>query len=207
MKRDIIAHTEQHFPKDTAEHVVRVVLDDGDYHRHLHCAKPGTGTYHFDIVTWPGHLSISGDMGCFVFARLPDMFTFFRSEKGTVNHSYWAEKLVAAEKSGGYQKFSPELFQDAVKRRLEEFIEGEELSPAQAHTLRGEVADEVLRAAHDGEHEAIRAAMEYSPEGSGEYPFNDIYESDLTEWTYQFAWCCRAIVWALQQYDLQRRPT
>ena len=44
----------------------------GNYVAAQVAAKNADGT--FDIVTWPGYLCYSGDMGCFVFTRLPDMF-------------------------------------------------------------------------------------------------------------------------------------
>jgi hypothetical protein len=51
----------------------------------------------FDVVTWPGHLSISGDMGCFVFTRVDDMFTFFRGHEDAPNLGYsakWGEMTL-----------------------------------------------------------------------------------------------------------------
>jgi len=47
---------------DLAEHVVTVLHSDGLY-RHWRCQKPGTGMMGFDIVTWPGSLCFTGDMG------------------------------------------------------------------------------------------------------------------------------------------------
>ena len=51
-----------------------VLRDDGVY-RHIRFKKPGTGCMHFDLVTWPGYLCYSGDMGCYVFCRLNARFS------------------------------------------------------------------------------------------------------------------------------------
>lgn len=69
----------QYFERDVAEHQMQVLRDDRLY-RHLLFKKPGTGCYHFNIVTYPGTLVYTGDMGSFVFQRLEDMFEFFRSD-------------------------------------------------------------------------------------------------------------------------------
>ncbi|MEN5374297.1 hypothetical protein [Stenotrophomonas hibiscicola] len=41
------------FEKDTAEHQMEVLLDNGVY-RHLRFKRPGSYAFSFDVVTWPG---------------------------------------------------------------------------------------------------------------------------------------------------------
>src|SRR5690606_1795679 len=95
-------------------HEMTVLLDDGLY-RHLRFARPDSYCMSFSLVTWPGYLAYSGDMGNFVFTRLPDMFAFFRGPLDSMSRDYWAEKCVAADTSDGIRRFSVELFQGAVK--------------------------------------------------------------------------------------------
>ena len=114
-----------HFAKDTERHVLTVFKDDGVY-RHIRMAKPGDSNMRYDIVTWPGYLAYSGNMGDFTFSRVEDMFTFFRPENpGSVqpyiNLSYWSEKITAADKNDGYRQYSGDMFEAAVKERLEEY--------------------------------------------------------------------------------------
>src|SRR5690348_12248442 len=78
------------FADNTAEHELTILHGDGLY-RHIRMQKPGTGMYHYDLVTWPGYLAISGDLDSYVFSRVRDMFTFFRGRG--INPSYWAEKV------------------------------------------------------------------------------------------------------------------
>lgn len=73
--------TVERFLQDVADHKMTVVMDNGVY-RHLRFANSDSKlafNQWFDIVTWPGFLAYSGDMGCFVFSRLKDMFEFFRA--------------------------------------------------------------------------------------------------------------------------------
>ena len=189
---------EDRFLKDVANHVMTIVRDDGVY-RHLHFAKPGTGCMHFDIVTYPGHLVYSGDMGCYVFSRLRDMFEFFRvrprdgDEPGRlyINKGYWAEKLEATDKPDGHHEYSADLFRQHVNEVLDD-IEADQ-------DLRDEVQEYVLDYADDGEVRARDALDQF--EHNGRRIFTDTWEWRLTDYTFRFAWCCYALAWSIQQYD------
>lgn len=186
--------SESQFLRETKDHELFVHTDDG-LNRHLTFKKPNTSNRYFHITTWAGHLCISGDMGCFVFARLPDMFEFFRGE--SINLSYWAEKLQAHDKNGGHLEFSEDLFRrhivsdfrsaypQGTERRLEHWAELREM-------LEWEPP-------HSAE-SAITAAMTWR-DAKGETPFSDFYEHRLGDYTHHFVWCCHAIRWAIEQYD------
>jgi len=109
------------FARDTARHEMTVLHDDGLY-RHLRFSSNsrGYGEYWFDLITWPGCLTIRGDYGdAYTFTRLRDMFEFFRG-KG-INPHYWSEKLdnhrqSATEYSEAvFRQIVCELFVDAVR--------------------------------------------------------------------------------------------
>jgi len=74
------AYSEESFLRDVAEHAMLLIRDDG-VSRHVRFAQPGTGCMHFDLITWPGYLCYTGDMGTYVFQRLTDMFEFFRTDR------------------------------------------------------------------------------------------------------------------------------
>jgi hypothetical protein len=80
----------ERFQETISEHQLTVIHDDG-LHRHMRCARPQSSDRYFNITTWPGFLCISGDMGCYVFQRVTDMFQFFRSDDLAINPGYWAE--------------------------------------------------------------------------------------------------------------------
>lgn len=185
--------TEASFLKDVAKHVMTVIRDDG-VHRHLRFAIPDSGNMHFDIVTYPWHLCYSGDMGCYVFSRIEDMFKFFRGkDEGPlrINESYWGEKLEAVDRPDGYREYQPELLEAHVKEWLDEVKADDE--------LRQEVQDHVLGYAHDGEHAARQALTDF--EHDRHRPFQDTWECNFSAYTFRYVWCCYALVWGIRQYD------
>lgn len=78
------------FINDTKLHEMTCIKSDGIY-RHYRFKKPRSSAYYFDIITFPGYLTMTGDMGTWVFSRVRDMLHFFN--KDYIDHSYWAEKL------------------------------------------------------------------------------------------------------------------
>jgi hypothetical protein len=191
--------TEETFLKDVSKHEMTVIRDDG-VHRHLHFAIPGNGNMHFDIVTYPHYLVYSGDMGCYVFSRLKDMFEFFRTRPAGestslhINEFYWGEKLEAVDKPDGYREYSPELLEAYVKEWLDEVEADEE--------LRESVREEVLSCTQDGEHAARDALTSFEHERHR--PFQDSWECNFDEYTLRFVWCCYALSWGIRQYDVAK---
>src|ERR1039457_99476 len=116
-RKDEAEAARERFERDTAEHEMTVIHDDGLY-RHLRFQKPGSWIYGYDIVTWPGYLAITGDAGEYMFARLPDMFEFFAGND-RINPQYWAEKL----RGPGYDTariYSYQALRDGVAQWLED---------------------------------------------------------------------------------------
>lgn len=195
----------ERFPQDIAQHVVTILRDDGVY-RHLRCARPGSGVMAFEIVTWPGRLAYCGDMGAYVFERLPDMFTFFRADTdrpGCINPSYWAEKVAALDRDG-ITEYSPAKFRAAIEEHLAEFIEDRGMAEDEATRLREEV--EVSIRYQDEDEWSARAAAD-GFKHHGRRVFSDFYEIKLHEYTFRFLWCCQALVWAIARYDEQKART
>lgn len=128
--------TQEQFLKDVATHEMHILHEDGVY-RHIRFKRPGTGCMHFDLITYPGYLVYSGDIGCYVFSRLDDMFEFFRSERKyktgdglKINLGYWSEKLQATDSNGsspgdGAIEYSECLFRQRVKEAFDDAAEYE----------------------------------------------------------------------------------
>lgn len=196
--------TEQQFLKDVRKHGTTIMRDNGLY-RHLRCQQPGTYVMGFDILTWPGYLAYTGDMGAYVFTRVEDMFEFFRNDttissgEGTlhINPEYWSEKCVAAETSRGMDSdgimaYSPERYRQAVRQWLED--------REASHEVRRSAIRDLDMHASDGEVRAVEAALEY------DRIFDGFSEIRLREYTHRFTWCCYALVWAISQFDKAQRP-
>lgn len=195
---DIQERARENFVKDTAEHELTVLRDDGLY-RHLRCRKPGTVIYGFDLVTWPGYLAIVGDTGDYVFSRVEDMLEFFEASRGSINPPYWSEKLQAPKYNAeNVSSYSWRVYERRVKQWLDEVCA--ELSDAEADALRlaatNDLLDEYGGWRHSS-HDAGSALLDFEHEG---IRIHDAWEWDLNDWDYSFLWCCHAIVWGIEQY-------
>lgn len=189
--------TLKNFLKDIASHSMKIIRDDG-LHRHLSFSNNGSFNCKFDLITWPGHLVVTGDCGTYSFSRIQDMFQFFRSKDSEldINPRYWGEKLTSVCSVGGYKKYSAEAFQDAVKSDFEswEFESDEEKNAVWA-----DIESTVLFYSDEGEYRAHIAASDY--ESDYGHQFCDFWEHDLTDYQHHYIWNLYAIVWGVQQYD------
>ena len=191
----------EEFLADVAGHRLIVLHNDGLY-RHLRFKAMQNGWHMwFDLVTWPGHLTVNGDMGTWTFARMEDMFNFFRQgDKLTINPDYWAGKSRHGTNGGrnSCKEWDADLFRERLTKQLSEYYsyEGADLA-----VLTKALRDDVLGA--DSRCDLFIAAREFS------YRFADgrTFQFDLCElptgedYSYQFRWCLYGIVWGIQQYD------
>lgn len=200
--------TEAIFLKEVANHQMAILRDDG-VNRHLRFRQPNTNMFMFEIITWPGYLCYSGDMGCYVFSRIDDMFEFFRTDRHhmpltdgntlAINPSYWGERLQAQSMFGeGFKKFSDDLLREVVKRAYDDHIADANLSDEDKADLWQEIESQVLDSAEDGEYAAHVALRDFSCHG---FEFTDSWEYRLTDYTWYFIWCCYALAWAIGKYD------
>jgi hypothetical protein len=205
------------FRKDIATHEMEVVLDQG-MHRHLRFKRPGTNNYHFDIVTWPGNLAMTGDMGASVFSRLPDMFEFFRQpdhmHEGAhglyINRSYWCEKLVAND--GPARAYDQDLLAPLLRERFEDYMSGQDLDGMdQGHALAQALWEQIEEDVHgDNAQEAIVSADAFEPaawsdhgQAFEDFAFTDMWEcaGRLEDYTYHMTWRLYAVAHAVRAYD------
>jgi hypothetical protein len=153
---------------------------------------------YFDLITWPGNLCYTGDMGTYVFSRVEDMFTFFRQPKErSIDRRYWAEKCYAHDRDG-IMEYSPEK---AKERLLEWFDEEDEGDVPEGIK---EAVDEELMPHIDDERD-LREAV-YNFRFNEEDYFPDFWEIDLSIFTFRFNWCCHALLWGIAKYDESELP-
>jgi hypothetical protein len=227
------ACSKEQFLRDVGEHVLTVLRDDG-VDRHLRFRKPGTGCYGFDLLTWPGHLLITGDCGSFLFLRLHDMFQFFRTDREPkddlhLNPQYWSEKLIATDcngrRGGAATKFSKEKFEANIKRWFDDSFEEEIKSDASLDEGDWDYEEDAeQRAKHVAERKARRDAIweeivsdvlhhsdneHQAAQAAYDFEhdgfnFQDFYEVDNSDYTFHFIWCAYAIAWGIKRYDEAR---
>lgn len=181
------------FVDERADHEMDVIRDDGLY-RHLRFRRPDTITYWFDLLTWPGVLTVTGDCGTFVFSRIEDMFEFFASARGEINPQYWAEKLRAPAPDA-VRIYSPDAYRARVGEWVDGVLEGEGMEDD--GSLRAAVDERLLGGMPHSRDDAIRRLYDFEHRGVRVY---EPYDWRLDEWEYRFLWCCHAIVWGIKQY-------
>ncbi|MBY0557588.1 MAG: hypothetical protein K2P77_10325 [Burkholderiaceae bacterium] len=215
--------TEERFLNDVAAHEMSVIRDEG-VHRHIRFKEPGTSNMYFDLITWPGHLCYTGDMGTYVFQRTEDMFEFFRTDRRyqrkdgrrlKINLGYWTEKLIAVNggRDGGKAKeFCEERFRRVINGYRVDWVrsakEHDLLDAEGRRELWEAVESDVFGALEDGGVDrAIWAAYEFqhtdrSSRGTRDsWHFEDFFEHDFTVYTFHMVWCCYALAWAIEKYD------
>ncbi|WP_444668403.1 hypothetical protein [Cereibacter changlensis] len=200
--------TAERFLRDVRNHQMTIEHDSG-VHRSVHFGRPGSSTYYFRLVTWPGYLSISGDGGCYTFSRLHDMFDFFRFagpeyDKGdSINEGYWSEKLRAVDRSSGAEDFDDDAYVEAIRGDMAQYLKRFTLSEAK-NVVREARWDDLFDAPATAT-EAIDMAMGWRCPVTNEKPFHDFYEHRLTKTSFRLVWCMRAIQWGIKRYDLQQQ--
>lgn len=190
--------THEKFIESVNAHRIYIFSDDGPC-RHIRFANPKSSNCHFELTTWPDHFCISGDMGTYVFRRLTDMFEFFRqADPKRINPGYWHEKMVSDSQFEPAKKYSEELFKTAVKNDFRWACLSNEIDLSKRRSVWQRVKDEILRA--ENEYEAYSMTSFFDCKHAPGL-FMDFYEHRLTEFSYHFIWCLRAIVWGISQYD------
>ena len=200
------------FLRDVATHELTIIRNEGLY-RHLRFSRPGSSCMYFDLITWPGHLCYTGDMGTYVFQRIEDMLEFFRREtKGEalpINPGYWSEKVLATDGGrhpGCVFEYDHQKFLDTVMDYQGDWLEG--LSDEHQAELKEAVWDDVLHWADEvDERGNYQRVYEFSAEVGGQkYQFTDFFERSMRRFTDRYIWCCRALVWGIEKYDAAMMP-
>ena len=202
---------EARFLKDVANHEMTIIRDDG-VNRHLRFKRPETLAYYFDLITWPGHLCYTGDMGTYVFSRIEDMFNFFRmsdydwnkNPNGlSINPGYWSEKILATDKGDGHEEWD----EDEFKRRVNEArVRWVRLARDMGTKKddRRELWEAVEDVMADPKDESLCVARIYEFSHWIEdrwFVFEDFFDGSMTRFTFRFMWCCYALAWAINMYD------
>lgn len=185
--------------KNLVTHKMKVLQDDG-LRRHLSFRREdGRFTYSFDLVTWPDYLCITGDMGCYVFSRIEDMFEFFY-EPGMsdgINPNYWAEKLKSDCKRDGWSEFDSDGFEQTIKEIFERWeFESEEEKDSVWNQIELDVFCNTAE-------EAYNNIAQFSSDDT-DHGFDSDFYIDYGPWnrpTTSYLFCLWAIVHGIKMYD------
>lgn len=202
------------FIRETSSHEMTVLRDDGVY-RHLRFKRPNTGSYYFDIVTWPGYLTITGDMGTWTFSRVSDMFDFFSGahfgarESFLINPGYWSEKFEAGAGGSRYETPCYEFDGDAFDKGINEWLSGylEDCEDEDDADMAKEAIRELSGNGFRRESDAYNALNDaYLPNNVSSYDISEGMGSNMT-YSHHYLWVCYAIVWGIERYRNKKAAT
>lgn len=213
----------QQFHKQTSEHQLEVISEaihiSGGIYRHLRVKKPGTRIYGFDIMTWPGYLAITGDLGSAMFTRSPDMLAFFRPGRGDapadgglyINPSYWAEKCSAND--GPIKEFNEELLRAVLRERFDEYIEEQDQDVPNWETAKASLwnlLENDIIGCSASTYEAVENMRTFRPRSTYTVSFSDFefsdpgeYATSMEDYTARFIYRLLAIALAVKLFDAQ----
>jgi hypothetical protein len=182
------------FDRDTAKHQMTVLHDEGVY-RHLRFSSNprGYGEYWFDLITWPGCLTIRGDYGdAYTFTREPDMLPFFRSRRGGINPHYWVQKLDGHRDSA--KVYSEDAFKQIVTELFVSAVQYDDAPRGLGLAVRAEILNQDL--ADEREARDLLESFEFKG-----FNFGETWEFSFRDYERDFLWACFAIVWGIGRYD------
>lgn len=184
------------FAANTTEHVMTVVLDHPETgHRHLRFARPGTGIWAFDVITWPSRLVFTGDIGHYVFAGISGDTLAFFSHDADIHPAYWAEKVRAGLTRSD---FNETVFEHGVREALETYRD--DLTEAE-YALMVETAIEDTGYACDAE--SARFAIEqfhWTNDDSSVRVTLEPNDIDMAGYDHFYLLACHALRWAADTY-------
>jgi hypothetical protein len=193
------------FARDTAEHEMTILHDDGLY-RHIRFERKDSSGYWFSLTSWPQKLAVNGSVGTYVFSRMEDMFEFIRTScsTGVPNHTYWDEKIVAAGEPA--ITYSMDLLEKEVAEYFVE-TEAEKHWPGVTEAWNEKVNGFLAEYDTTNEHGARHALHDFTykpddaPDGGEPFQFYDTQDWTLQDYDWKYLWCCHAAMWGISQYD------
>lgn len=181
------------FTSETTDHALTIHHDDGLY-RHLTMARPGVLMWSWSVVTWPGYLSVVGDIGRgYIWHREADMLAWadttryqpYSDGAPVIQADYWAEKLTNACQASARQ------FDSAVFLRLV----GSHLAETE-HDDAGTLLAEASAAAASGDEHAAREWLHDTEAFDG----SDCWEWNLTSFDRHYLLACYALATTIQAF-------
>jgi hypothetical protein len=195
------ACSEERFLNDVKDHKLTIIKDDGLY-RHIRLSREGSSVYRYDLITWPGYLCTTGDMGCWTFSRIEDMFEFFImtdtdfNKPHVINPGYWEEKIRSVSKFGGpATKFNIDTFKESVLQRVEDYFDDEDAAKEKAECI-AELENDVFSYMEDEHEQSIYQKLQEFR--FGDFSFDEMPHAE--EYTLHYIWILYAIVYGINAY-------
>lgn len=187
--------TKEIFLKNVENHKMNILKDDNLY-RHLYFSNPNDASYHFELITFPNRLIVTGDMGTYVFERKEDMFDFFRNPSLKINEYYFAEKAIAEDTSSKIFNFSKDKAMAFLKEEFDGWLQEQNITDKeQIKEFTEEFKTEFL----DNCNDELEFYSLFSTKLDSGFSIS-FCEQNINEFNYHFIWCLYSIVWGINIY-------
>lgn len=197
-----LREAKERFAADVEGATMTVLKDDGIY-RHLRFSFPRASWSWCEVVTWPHMLVLRGDLGCWSFSRVEDMFTFFREPEDVARMDpvYWAEKLVPGGRDSA-KVYSRERAAAYIAQTVEDAKR-----PGLSHDVEEVFFGDADLATENGLREAVARFDERFPHYAIDEGFRfPVEDWDLNRYSPWFLLACVVLPWAIEQYDAALTP-
>ncbi|MEU5547155.1 hypothetical protein AB0G85_33065 [Streptomyces sioyaensis] len=199
-----LGEAKERFTADVRDAEMTVLKDEGIY-RHLTFSFPKASWSWCEVVTWPHMLVLRGDLGCWSFSRVEDMFDFFREPEDVtrMDPSYWAEKLVPGGRDSA-KEYSGERAAAYVVQTMEE-------NAAEHPDLSKDAQDVFFTDADLSTETGLREAVARFDERFPAYAIAKGFRFPVEQWDLHryspwFLLACVVLPWTIEQYDTARVP-
>lgn len=171
--------------------------------------------YHFRVITFPGGLLYTGDMGTYVFQRCWDMFQWWPPKYGDAfDFRYIAEKCLGANKCDSIKQYS----RDKARATIDEMIAEHRAEHEKPEDWDDEEDGEWTETVNEAYIEALIEVRDHSHEFSNsEYNIQEFYRllydvpglydvcevPTPSEYSLRFVWCCHAVRWLIDKVTEQ----
>jgi hypothetical protein len=185
--------------KAFAQHRIIQNLAQG-LHRHWSCVGRRGSAYHFNVITEPGRLIVTGDIGEIILCRLPDMIEFLRTSLGDLDY------LAGKVQGKSPREWSEDLCKDWLAARVAE-VKAEQRQDAEDYALDGAVPAHVAMKRNE-KLEKYRQLYQELEDGRIFFELA-LYRSGLADgdwprletFSHQFLWCTMALRWFMANLD------
>ena len=170
-------------------HVIIQNVSQGLY-RHWRCSRPDSGMYAFNVITEPGRLIVTGDLGELILCRCPDMVEFVRSAIRDLHY------LSSKAEGTPTHEWSDDVARDWVDAEVTEIhaeMEADEPLSEESkkkYAVRLEKYREVRESIDEGEHSFDHALYESRLTDGCDWPRVRTYSCE-------FLWIVEALRWFL----------
>lgn len=169
--------------------------------------------YHFRVITFPGGLLYTGDMGTFAFQRCWDMFKWWPEKyKDYFDFRYIAEKCIATDKGGGIKEYSASkakaTIDEMIAEHLRQHTQPEDWDIEEDGEWDDKPDEEFVQELND-----VCERVSETEFSNSEYNIQEFYRllyevkglddpcetPTPSEYTLRFVWCCHAVRWLIDK--------